>query len=164
MLNHFYTTKRFTLNTGLSYQFGTNSKGRLGYYNAPNPDKTYYRYLPSYYINSPIGANFIGANMAKDGFLNNPQLNWNDLYQANSSLSVQGKAAYIYYEDTNEDQQFNVSTIGNYALNDHLKIDFGGHYINLDSDNYAEIRDLLGAEYHEDIDPFSNTKMIWMVV
>ena len=158
MLNHFYTTKRFTLNTGLSYQFGTNSKGRLGYYNAPNPDKTYYRYLPSYYINSPIGANFIGANMAKDGFLNNPQLNWNDLYQANSSLSVQGKAAYIYYEDTNEDQQFNVSTIGNYALNDHLKIDFGGHYTNLDSDNYAEISDLLGAEYHEDIDPFSNTK------
>ena len=158
MFNHYYNSKKLNLNTAVSYQFGTISKGRLGYYNSPNPDKTYYRYLPSYYINSPIGANFIAANMAKEGFLENPQLNWNNLYQANSSLSLQGKAAYIYYDDTNKDQQFNVATIGNYTLNDHLKIDFGGHYTNLDSDNYAEINDLLGAEYHEDIDPFSNTK------
>lgn len=158
MFNHYYNSKKLNLNTAVSYQFGTISKGRLGYYNSPNPDKTYYRYLPSYYINSPIGANFIAANMAKEGFLENPQLNWNNLYQANSSLSLQGKAAYIYYDDTNEDQQFNVATIGNYTLNDHLKIDFGGYYTNLDSDNYAEINDLLGAEYHEDIDPFSNTK------
>ena len=158
MFNHYFSSKRFYLNTGISYQFGTISKGRIGYYNAPNPDKTYYRYLPSYYINSPIGANFIAANMAKDGFLKNPQLNWDQLYGANSSLSVQGKAAYISYEDINENQQFTVTTIGNYALNDHFKIDFGGHYSNLDSDNYAEISDLLGADYHEDIDPFSNTK------
>lgn len=158
MFNHFYNTKGFSLNTGVSYQFGTNSKGRLGYYNAPNPDKTYYRYLPSYSINSPIGANFIAANMAKEGFLKNPQLHWNDLYQANSSLSAQGKAAYIFYNDTNEDQRFNVSTIGNYLVNDRLKIDLGGHYTHLDSDNYAEINDLLGAEFHEDIDPFSNTR------
>ncbi|SMG31897.1 TonB-dependent receptor [Arenibacter troitsensis] len=158
MFNHYYNSKKLNLNTAVSYQFGTISKGRLGYYNSPNPDKTYYRYLPSYYINSPIGANFIAANMAKEGFLENPQLNWNNLYQANSSLSLQGKAAYIYYDDTYKDLQFNVATIGNYTLNDHLKIDFGGHYTNLDSDNYAEINDLLGAEYHEDIDPFSNTK------
>jgi len=158
MLNHYYNSKNFNLNTGISYQFGYNSKSRLGYYNAPNPDPTYYRYLPSFYINSPIGANFIGANMARDGFLENPQLNWNMLYKANSSLSVQDKAAYIAYEDTAEDQQFNVVTIGNYTINDFLKLDFGGHYTSLDSDNYAEINDLLGAEYYVDMDPFSNTK------
>ncbi|MEZ4969348.1 MAG: TonB-dependent receptor [Flavobacteriaceae bacterium] len=158
MFNHYYNTKRLNLNTGVSYQFGTNSKGRLGYYDAPNPDKTYYRYLPSYYINSPIGANFIAANMAKDGFLKDPQLNWNDLYQANSSLSVQGKAAYIFYDDTNKDQQFNASITGNYLVNDHLKIDLGAHYTHLDSDNYAKINNLLGADFHEDIDPFSNTR------
>ncbi len=77
MLNHFYESKKFSLNTGIAYQFGTNARSRLGYYNAPNPDPTYYRYLPSFYVNSPIGANFISANLAKEGFLKNPQLNWN---------------------------------------------------------------------------------------
>ncbi|MBC8766636.1 TonB-dependent receptor [Arenibacter sp. BSSL-BM3] len=158
MLNHYYNSKSFILNTGISYQFGSNSKSRLGYFNAPNPDPTYYRYLPSFYINSPIGANFIGANMAKDGFLENPQLNWNNLYKANTSLSTQGKAVYIAYEDTAEDQQFNIATIGNYTINNHIKFDFGGNYTTLDSDNYAEINDLLGSDYHVDIDPFSNTK------
>ncbi|WP_103439450.1 MULTISPECIES: TonB-dependent receptor plug domain-containing protein [Arenibacter] len=158
MLNHYYNSRSFNLNTGISYQVGSNSKSRLGYYNAPNPDPTYYRYLPSFYINSPIGANFIGANTAKEGFLENPQLNWNNLYNANASVSTQGKAVYIAYEDTENDQQFNVATIGNYDINSHLKLDFGGYYTHLESDNYAEINDLLGADYHEDIDPFSNTK------
>jgi hypothetical protein len=157
MLNHYYHATKLILNTGVSYQYGTHSKARLGYYNAPNPDPTYYRYLPSFYVNSPIGANFIAANMAKEGFLLNPQLNWKNVYQANASMSVQGKAAYISYEDISKDRQLNVATIGNYSHNDHLKIDFGGHYTSLDSDNYAEIIDLLGSDYHEDIDPFSNT-------
>jgi len=69
MLNHFYVSDDFNLNTGISYQFGTNARSRLGYYNAPNPDPTYYRYLPSFFVNSPIGANFISANTAKEGFL-----------------------------------------------------------------------------------------------
>lgn len=158
MLNHYFNSKSFNLNTGISYQFGSNAKGRLGYYNAPNPDPTYYRYLPSFYINSPIGANFIGANMAKEGFLENPQLNWSDLYKANTSLSTQGKAVYIAYEDTAEDQQLHLVTNGNFTINDHIKFDFGGNYTSLDSDNYAEINDLMGAEYHEDIDSFSNTE------
>tara|TARA_R110000868_G_scaffold343120_1_gene604125 strand:- start:29023 stop:31764 length:2742 start_codon:yes stop_codon:yes gene_type:complete len=158
MLNHYFNSKSFNLNTGISYQFGSNAKGRLGYYNAPNPDPTYYRYLPSFYINSPIGANFIGANMAKEGFLENPQLNWSDLYKANTSLSTQGKAVYTAYEDTAEDQQLHLVTNGNFTINDHIKFDFGGNYTSLDSDNYAEINDLMGAEYHEDIDSFSNTE------
>jgi len=158
MLNHYFTSKNFNLSSGVSYQFGIHSKARIGYYNAPNPDPTYYRYLPSYYINSPIGANFISANMAKEGFLKNAQIDWGHLYEANTSLSVQGKAAYIAYEDTAEDRQFHITTMGNYSINNQIGVNFGGHYTSLDSDNYAEINDLLGAEFHEDIDPFSNTK------
>ncbi|WP_282133005.1 carboxypeptidase-like regulatory domain-containing protein [Cellulophaga baltica] len=51
MFNHILETSNLKLNTGVSYQCGINSRSRLGYYNAPNPDPTYYRYLPSYYIN-----------------------------------------------------------------------------------------------------------------
>ncbi|VAW17936.1 Thiamin-regulated outer membrane receptor Omr1 [hydrothermal vent metagenome] len=153
MLNHFYKSDKFNLNTGISYQFGTNTKSRLGYYNAPNPDPTYYRYLPSFYTNSPIGANFISANLTKEGFVENPQLNWNQVYQANAD----DKAVYVLYDDVVNDKQFIANTIGNLKINETLKIDFGLTYKKLVSNNHAKIIDLLGADFHEDIDPFSNT-------
>ncbi|WP_373519719.1 carboxypeptidase-like regulatory domain-containing protein [Pricia sp.] len=153
MLNHFYESDNFNLNTGVSYQFGTNARSRLGYYNAPNPDPTYYRYLPSFYINSPIGANFISANTTKEGFLQNPQLDWQKVYTANA----REKAAYVLYDDIADDTQFTGNIVGNWIINERLQADFGLTYKKLTSDNYAEINDLLGAEFYEDIDPFSDT-------
>ena len=153
MFNHYYTSAKFNLNTGVSYQFGTNTRSRLGYYNAPNPDPTYYRYLPSFYINSPIGANFISANLAKEGFLENPQLDWNATYTANE----REQAAYVLYDDIKDDKELTINTTGSIDFNNHLQFNFGLSYKNLLSDNYAQIEDLLGAVYHEDIDTFSET-------
>lgn len=154
MLNHYYESKKIKVTSGASYQFGTNARSRLGYFNAPNPEPTYYRYLPSFYINNPIGADFTNAELARDGFLNNSQINWSNLYQANSN----GKAAYVYYNDTANDTQITLSSVANLNLNEHFKIDFGINYQQLKSENYAEIKDLLGADFHEDIDPFSDTQ------
>lgn len=153
MFNHFFKSDKFKLNTGIAYQFGDHMRSRLGYYNAPNPDPTYYRYLPSFYINSPIGANYNSANTAKEGFLRNPQLNWVQIYEANSS----SKAAYVLYDDVIKDKQLTVNTIGNLKINEALKLDLGVTYRLLRSRNYAKIDDLFGAEFHDDIDPFSNT-------
>jgi hypothetical protein len=153
LLNHYYTSDNFKLNTGIAYQFGTTSRSRLGYYNAPNPDPTYYRYLPSFYINSPIGANFMGAKIAREGFLDDPQLQWEQLYTANRD-----EAVYLLYEDTTDDKQFTINTNGTIALLEKVKVDFGGTYRQLSSDNYAKIQDLLGAEFYVDIDPFSDTR------
>ncbi|NKI26463.1 TonB-dependent receptor [Arenibacter sp. 6A1] len=157
MLNHFYRSERFNVNTGISYQFGTLSQSRLGYFNAPNPDPTYYRYLPSYYIDSPIGANFISANMAREGIIQNPQLLWSKVNEANAMLALKGKAAYVFYKDVTDEKQFQFSSVGNYRINDRLKVSFGGNYRSIESENYAEIDDLLGAQFHEDKDPFSET-------
>src|SRR5690606_27557285 len=107
---------------------------------------------------NPIGANFIGANMAKEAFLKNSQMDWNNLYRANFGPSDQGKAAYVLYDDTMGDRLLAANTTGNLFLTDQFKIDFGIDYRSLASDNYAKIDDLLGAGYHEDIDPFSDTK------
>ncbi|MRI01439.1 TonB-dependent receptor [Kriegella sp. EG-1] len=153
LLNHFYESDKLNITTGVSYQFGDYTKSRLGYYNAPNPDPTYYRYLPSYYINSSIGANFVSANQAKQGFIDNPQLNWSEIYVANSHE----KAAYVLYDDVVKDKQVTLNTIVNYNLNEKIQVDFGTSYKKLKSENYAQIEDLLNADFHEDIDPFSNT-------
>ncbi|MGB7394026.1 MAG: carboxypeptidase-like regulatory domain-containing protein [Pricia sp.] len=153
MFNHIYSFDKFNLNTGAAYQFGTNARSRLGYYNAPNPDPTYYRYLPSFYINSPIGANFTSANLAKEGFLEQPQLDWQEIYTANA----REKAAYVLYDDVADDTQLTANTVGNWQIDDRLQADFGLTYKTLTSENYARIGDLFGADFHEDIDPFSNT-------
>ncbi len=153
LMNHYYTTGNFKLSTGIAYQFGTSAKSRLGYYNAPNPDPTYYRYLPSFYVNSPIGANFISANTAREGFLFDPQIRWDDIYRANHK-----EAAYLLYDDVTSDRQFTIHTVANMRLNQRTKVDFGGTYRKLSSDNYAKIQDLLGADFYMDIDSFSNTR------
>lgn len=154
MLNHYHNSKRMRITSGISYQFGTNTRSRLGYFNAPNPEPTYYRYLPSFYINNPIGADFTNAALAREGFLKNRQINWANLYQANSG----SKAAYVLYDDTVKDTQLSISSTINLDLNQDFKLDFGVNYQKLSSENFAIIKDLLGAEFHEDIDPFSDTQ------
>lgn len=154
MLNHFFKSGNFTLNTGIGFQWGSNKRSRLAYFNAPNPDPTYYRYLPSFYVNSPIGANFFSANTAKEGFLNNPQINWNRVYKANED----GTAAYVFYDDVMNTKKVIFNTNGNLELSSSFRLDFGGTYQHLQSGNYAKIEDLLGADFHRDIDPFSDTR------
>ncbi|WP_394748347.1 carboxypeptidase-like regulatory domain-containing protein [Spongiimicrobium salis] len=155
LFNHYYTSNTLRLNTGIAYRSGVTENSRLGYYNAPNPDPTYYRYLPSFYLNSAIGANFIAANQAEEGFQQNAQLRWTDFYTANE---VNGKAAYLLYDDVVDETQFSINTVANIRLGKLLKIDFGGSYQNFKADNFARIRDLLGADFHEDIDVFSDTR------
>ncbi|MGB5553851.1 MAG: TonB-dependent receptor [Flavobacteriaceae bacterium] len=154
LLNHRYSSNKFYLNTGVAYQFGTHARSRLGYYNAPNPDPTYYRYLPSFYVNSPIGANFTSANLAKEGFLQNPQMDWQQVYTANN----REQASYVLYDDSADDTQLTLNTVGNLSLTETVQLDFGLTYQQLTSDIYAQINDLFGAEYHLDVDPFSNTQ------
>lgn len=153
LLNHFYTSKKFNLNTAIAYQFGVNKRSRLAYFNAPNPDPTYYRYLPSFYVNSPIGANFTSANTAREGLLTNPHLNWNRVYAANKE-----RAAYLLQDDVIDTKKITLNTIGNMKLSPLLKLDIGAMYQQFSAENYASIADLLGAEVHLDIDVFSNTR------
>ncbi|AZQ60027.1 TonB-dependent receptor [Maribacter sp. MJ134] len=158
LVNYLHKSNNLNLNVGFAYQTGINARSRLGYFNAPNPDPTYYRYLPSLYINSAIGANFIGAEIARNSFLRNPQLNWERLYDANENTSLDGKAAYVFYDDTVADTQFTSSLNANLKLTDKIKLDFGITNTDLRSKNYAKIIDLLGASFHEDIDTFSDTR------
>jgi hypothetical protein len=158
MLNHHYESNNLRWNTGMAYQTGTHARSRLGYFNAPNPDPTYYRYLPSFYVNNPIGADFTNAALAREGFLNNTQINWAQLYSANTNPEILGKAAYILHDDTVDDTQLSLTSTASVALSNSIKLDLGGFVRSLKSNNYAEIVDLLGAEFHEDIDPFSDTQ------
>ncbi len=157
LLNYRLKLNKLDWNLGVAYQFGSNARSRLGYFNAPNPDPTYYRYLPSYYINSSIGADFINANLAREALLDNPQMDWDQLYTANTNPNANGKAAYVLYNDVASDTQMILSSTLDYDFSDGISIGLGGNFRTMSSENYAEIQDLLGASFHDDIDAFSNT-------
>lgn len=155
MVNHFFKGDTWSITSGMAYQFGQNSRSRLGYFNAPNPDPTYFRYLPSFYINNSIGADFTNANLAREGFRANPQINWQQLYTANQN---QEKAAYLVSDDVNQDKLLHINSTANLTISPKTQLDLGVAYRSLLSKNFAEIKDLLGAQFHEDIDPFSDTR------
>ena len=156
MLNYQYQNSDIFLNAGIGYQWGMQKGSRLGYFNAPNPQPDYYRYLPSYFLNSSFGANFISAKEAQTAFVQHPQINWTKMYQANRS-SNDGRAYYILYDDIIESNIFRGHFHLNWRVWDFSFIDFGANLSFAVSDYYSRISDLLGAEYHLDIDPFSDT-------
>ncbi len=158
VIDHAYKSSMFTIRTALAYQFGNQTRSRMSYYDAPNPDPSYYRNLPSYYINSPLGANFYGAKLASAGFLANPQLDWAQLYAANHSEGPDGVASYLVSEDGNTDSELTLSSVANVHCNKGLRIDGGLLLKSLSSENFSRISDLLGAGFHNDIDPFTNTR------
>ena len=158
LLNYDFTRQDLRFMLALAYQTGRVSHSRAGYYNAPNPDPTYYRYLPSFYLNSPIGANFIGADEARRSFAQSPQWPWTDLYEANTSPVRDGSAAYAYYEDRNEENTFTANTILNLPFGQFAKVDAGMGISHSEMQSFARIRDLMGAKYLRDVDPFTDTR------
>jgi len=151
MLTHYFSTEKSTLTTSLSYQKGHTTNGRLGYFNAPNPDPTYWKYLPSNYLrtnNYDLGQ----AYLAEQDFINDGQLNWRDIYSINAGKE---SASYYVYDDRVEDSQLSLNSILNTKFNSSLQLNAGISFKSLSSKNFAKMIDLLGANGYLDIDQYA---------
>ena len=157
MFNYERRSPEFFIATGLAYQWGNQSRTRLGYYNAPNPVPDYYRNLPGYYINSPIGADLIGAQTSAIAFKEDPQVDWAKLIRANNNPISAGKASYILYGNELDERCFRWNVNTSFTLGNNLCIEGGVHGFYSTSDYYSKIHDLLGSQFHSDIEPFSGT-------
>lgn len=165
--------KKSNLWTTVSYQFGKDKGSRLDWQNASNPSPTYYKKLPSYYQNSitynayhnitdPVKYVKLkeGFDQANEDWINDnqdiTQINWNNLYAANRN-SANGSAKYFLVNDVSDDKIFNVATHYTYNFNDTAKFLFNVSYQNFKSEYYREVKDLLGADYALNIDPFADS-------
>ncbi|WP_194851695.1 carboxypeptidase-like regulatory domain-containing protein [Nonlabens antarcticus] len=173
MLNHYWDVEpKIQLNTNISYQFGHIGNTRidnggtrlitfqgqnayLGGANNPNPD--YYQNLPSYFLrNGTNSANLASAFLAEQDFINNGQLDWLELYNANELVrTTGGNSIYIIQEDRIDDKQIQASSILTADLADHILLTAGINYRDLSSDNYAQVQDLLGGIGYLDVDFFA---------
>lgn len=163
MLSHYWKFNSKTkLNTNVTYQYGSIGNTRLDYQGANNPDPTYYRNLPSYYLNDPANYVTVGtettnplAAAARNYFLNNSQINWNAMYYANmNSSSEAGRSLYALYEDRTDDKQITANSIIFSELSDNIRLNGGVTYRKLMSHNFQNMLDLLGGQFFRDVDPF----------
>jgi len=157
MLGHYWNINdKTTLNTNVMYQLGYISNSRLGY-TANNPDPTYYHNLPSYDLRYFGSEDFESAYNKSQTFLTDApdsQIRWDELYEANTT--VVGDAAYYLYEDVNDDTTLSFNSILNTKLNENVTLNGSVVYKYTLSDNYANMLDLLGAQYFTDVDRYSS--------
>ena len=152
MLSHFFDVNKTSVKTTVSYQFGHIGNSRLGYFNAPNPDPTYWKYLPSNYLRFEDNLDYENAYLSEQEFINNGQLNWADLYEVNNS---KGNALYYLYEDRVDDSQFYINSNVNSNISDRLSLNAGVSYRDLTSQNYGNMLDLLGGSEFVDLDQYA---------
>ncbi len=156
LLTHYWDiSPKSNLETSLFYQIGSMGNSRLNYSNGPNPDPSYYRKLPSYYLR-----NFADRpelyTLSGDNFSNNAnyyQIDWDRMYEANIN-NRDNKSIYMLYEDRVDDKLFQFNSILNTNISESLDIDVGINYKNLNSHNYANSIDLLGGSYYLDVDSY----------
>lgn len=156
MLNHYWNIGDKTkLNTNFGYQFGKFGNSRLDYAGGANPSPAYYQDLPSYFLADPNGPDLAGAYEVEQNFINNGQINWNRIYDANITNANTGlNAAYALYEDRSDDTQFTANTILSSELSDNITLNASVNYRNLKSENFAEIIDLFGGSGYLNVDSF----------
>ncbi len=162
ILGHYWKmSDKTNLNTNIAYQTGKIGNSRIDYQGAENPDPTYYRNLPSYFTSAYDNGVFIGqtpgqlalADEARNEFLGNRQIDWDLLYQTNSQ-TVNGRSAYILYEDRTDDNTWTFNSIINSQIADNILLNAGATYRRTKSHNFANLLDLLGGQFFEDYDNF----------
>ena len=156
LLNHDWSIDdKSSLETSIGYQFGEMGNSRLDYAGGANPSPAYYQDLPSYYLADTDGPDYEGAYIAQENFINNGQINWNRIYDANlTNNQANLNAAYVLYEDRVDDTQLTFNSAYNREINENIKVTASANYRNLVSDNFAEISDMLGGYSYSNIDSF----------
>jgi hypothetical protein len=175
MLNHFWDLSEKTkLNTNVALQTGkigntridnggtrlvNGPDGQIAYEGgANNPTPEYYQNLPSYHLRFPdLNANnYQAAFLAQQEFLRDGQLNWDEIYEANAIANrTGGNSVYVIQEDRQDDTQFTANTIITSDINNNITLNGSLNFRNLKSENFAEVKDLLGGSGYLDVDFFA---------
>ncbi|MFT5435463.1 MAG: hypothetical protein ACI840_000095 [Ulvibacter sp.] len=154
MLNHYWAIGEETsLNTNIAYQFGKIGDTRLDNGGNRNPSGNYYQKLPSYFLRNenPSPYDFQQAYIAEQEFINDGQIDWKSLYAGNV---ISGNSTYAIQEDRVDDTQFTINSILTTSISENILVNGTVNYRSLKSENFAELKDLLGGNGVLDIDAF----------
>ncbi len=156
--------KKSSLTTSIGIQSGRNGRTALDWFDAPDPRPEYYRNLPSFVSDPALKAQLTEL------YQNNPdllQINWNQLYNINyasngEALGINGGivragniARYILAERRYDTHQATFNSVYENAVSENVSIQGGLTYQAGRKHNFQVLDDLLGADFHWDIDRFA---------
>lgn len=165
ILNWLFKKNNTTLNTSAAFRSVYYNRTALNYFNAVDPNPSYYKYLPSYWAGRGDDA---AAELYTELWENDEafrQIKWDELYEVNRLNNVQNEtladcekkgSSYIMENRINHQLVGMFSTYVNTRLNSFMSLQAGLSFNYTKSSNYKTIRDLLGGEFWVDVDPFSN--------
>ena len=156
MLNHYWDiSDKTSLNTNVGYQFGKIGNSRLDFAGGANPSPAYYQNLPSYFLADDDGPDYEGAYLAEQEFINDGQIDWERILDANVTNNAAGlPGAYVLYEDRTDDTQLTFNSILNTELNENILLNAAFTYKDFKSENFGNIIDLLGSTGYLNVDNF----------
>ncbi|MCB9189839.1 MAG: Plug domain-containing protein [Flavobacteriales bacterium] len=153
----------------LYYQFGRSGNTNLNWNNTSDPRPDYYRYLPSYSYNG--GYDETGDLYTDLWTSNDPsttQLDFDHMYFANSKNmytvdnangsgeSYTGNRSKYIIEDYRQDPtRLGIYSVYNNQIKDNMRLTAGVSAYNYKSENFREIKDLLGGDFWLDVDQFA---------
>lgn len=176
MLSHYFTpNENITWNTTAAYTFGNRGRTAINWYDARDPRPDYYRYLPSnYIINDPNPALAAQLTNAWQNDINTQQINWDQLYFANSknlysledadgiagNTLIGLRSKYVVEEWRNDINRYALNSALTRKVDDKRTITGGINMILQNNREYKVMDDLLGGEFWVDVDQFAEQDFI----
>lgn len=156
LLTHVYEKENITRwENSLLLQKGEIGYSRIDYNGGSNTDAAYYQNLPSYWL-AKNNVDYESVYMYEQAFLNDGQLNWDALYDANAEMkAVDQNAAYVLYSDQRDETRVQFNSNITQKINEHWQLNASLDYRQTSSENYAKVLDLLGGNGYLDVASFT---------
>ncbi|MBD5232730.1 MAG: hypothetical protein HDS65_00970 [Bacteroidales bacterium] len=171
ILSWIFKKNQTVVNTAAAFRSVYYNRSALNYFNASDPNPSYYKFLPSYFLSRDDEA---AAELYTDLWKNDEafrQINWDNLYNINYLNNAENEllpesekigSSYIMENRINHQLVGMFSSYVNTRLNNVMSLQGGVSFNYTRSSNYKTIRDLLGGEFWIDIDPFSKREQAIM--
>lgn len=171
ILSHnFEINDHSSLHTSAAYQFGSNGKTALNWYNASDPRPDYYRNLPSYIENDRLRLEAID-NIKQDPSI--LQIDFDRLYSVNAiseeyieNVNGSGRdttvnlSRYMIEDKRYDRKKFNFNTYYNNRLAEFFTLQVGANFNWQRTYNYKLVDDLLGGSVFIDRNQFAERDFV----
>ncbi|MDO3693693.1 TonB-dependent receptor [Wenyingzhuangia sp. chi5] len=156
LLTHTYEKENKTRwENSFLLQKGNIGYSRIDYNGGANPDAAYYQKLPSYWL-SRNRVDYENVYRYEQAFLNNGQLDWDFIYQANAEMkAINQNAAYVLYDDKREESRIQFNSNITQKIKEDWHFNASIDYRNTNAENFAEVLDLLGGAGYLDVASFT---------
>ncbi len=151
----------------LGYQWGEQSNSRIRYNGhqrlgnflqggGQNPDPVYYQRLPSYALRDQNYPDYAQAFLLEQQLLEKGQIDWESMYRANEAVPNLG--VYAIYDEVQQPQQWSITLQTKQLISPRLSSQWEAYFSNNRSHFFARPKDLLGASYLWDLDPYTTAE------